>query len=637
MKHLMSIAFSLLLFCGVFGQNAEDTQKRNLQEDQLINPLMAPFYHGVASGDPLDTAVIIWTRVTPDDLGQIVSVSVFFEVADDVFFNNIVKHGVFVTDTARDFTVKIDVTGLLPDTYYFYRFMAFDKYSVTGRTKTTPSGNVSNIKLAVLTGSDYTKGYFSGLTKISQRNDIDAVIHTGDYIYEHGTFSNSPRTHIPDAEIYVLQDYRTRLSQYRLDSSLQRCHQLYPWIIIWDDHDIVVDALRDTSYRHNPAFGSYTLRKYSAVRAFREWIPCRDPLFVFENDYFKNWKHIPFGGLMDLYMVDSRLYDRDRFADNIFDTLYNSPLAKIIGPEQLNWLKNHLTSSNAQWKFIGNGLMFSQFTAFGYPLVLENWDGYSFERNQILDHIKNNQINNIVFLSGDFHCSFAIDVAKNPYNIFDYNPFTGNGSLAVEFLPPSLTSDNFDEGNDFGLGNAAVASGLIQIGNPHIKMAELEGHGYILVDITLQKTQAEFWYMADIIDPANHNEYLYEIWYSNNNENKLRKGTTISLPKPFQPDIPSSLPSQTNIVIHPEDMVILSCYPNPFRDYCYMNIVSRGHINAHISLYDSNLNLVQIIFNGNLSNGNHKFRIIGDKLRSGVYFLLLQGDTFNKTIRVIKQ
>lgn len=630
---LFLVAFSVSIG-SIMAQNSSLQRKNNSEKDSFINPDFAPFYHSVASGDPTSNAVVIWTRITPEDDFQ-TEIEVFYEVSKTIDFTQIVSQGSFITNSDRDFTVKVDITGLESDTYYFYRFNDGDIYSHTGRTKTAPENDVPNIKFAVLSGSDYTKGFYTGLAKISERNDIDLVIHTGDYIYEYGNLGEITREHYPAAEIYLLQDYRNRLSQYRLDPNLQRCHQLYPWVVIWDDHDIVVDALRDTSYRHNPDLGLYAARKYAAIKAFREWIPCRDPEVVDENDFYKNWWHFSYGNLLDLFTLDVRLYDRDMWAENIFSPEYNSEDAKIIGPEQLDWIKQNLLESDSKWKIVVNGLMFTHFKAFGYPLVMENWDGYPYERNQILNHLNDNEINNVVFLSGDFHCAFANNVPKNPYNIFDFNPINGDGSLAVEFIPPSLSSDNFDEGNDYGLGSADVAVGLITASNPHMRLIELEGHGYILFDVTEERAQAEFWFMEDIQDPENLTEYLHDIRLTNFNDNKLSTGDQPSPPKPFQPEIPT-YDIVTNSQIETASPIVISCYPNPVIQTCYVNVVNEKEVECKIFVSDNNQRQINDIFTGKLNHGNFVFNLDFSNLAVGVYFINILVGEEKKAVKIIK-
>ena len=617
---LLPTALLLLLSLPLLlpAQHLQSFDRTAAATQTFINPLQAPFYHGVASGDPLPTAVIIWTRVTPDD-SLATSVQVSWDLATDLAFTNILQSGSLNAPANKDFTVKHDVTGLQPDTYYYYRFQALGKTSIIGRTKTAPSGNRDQIRLAVLSCSDYRQGYFTSMKNLADRNDLDAIIHLGDYIYEGGG-GPPEREHDPDFEIWRLQDYRMRLSQYRLDSNLQRCHQVHPWINIWDDHDIVVDALTDTSYRHNAAaHGLYRDRKQAAVQAFREWLPVRDPAPL-QQDFYKNWRHLPFGDLLDLYLLDVRLYDRDRFADDINDPIYGDPDAKILGPDQLAWINAELASSTARWKVLGNQRQMSQFQIANVPLVFENWDGYPVERDKFFDNIINNGVDNTVVVTGDFHVSFANDLTPNPFNVLDYNPFTGEGAIGVEFIVPSVTGDNFDEGNDFGLGNANVAAGLIQAGNWHTKFVELEGHGYVLLDLDSLRAQAEFWHMNDINDPANFTESLVATWQALDGDNHLSQGSGASNPSTgAAPPPPSPIFVSTDAPTTTAS--VLSLFPNPSSRFLYLNYVLSRKSATEIHILDLQGRSIRTILQKNQPPGNYLLEIDALGIASGSYLL----------------
>ncbi|MEI6852679.1 MAG: alkaline phosphatase D family protein [Bacteroidota bacterium] len=623
--YLMKDFQNNLMNTSVLNENYNNLRRMTSPEDEkFILPHFAPFYHGVASGDPLSDRVIIWTRVTPSDTNNNSPITVRYYVSVTMDFSQILQQGSVVTDTSRDYTVKVDVGGLQPDTYYYYFFESGGKKSIVGRTKTTAVGPYANAKIILLTGSDYRRGYFNGLANISEKDDIDLVFHSGDYIYEQGG-GPPDRVHDPDAEIYRLQDYRTRISQYRLDTNLMRCHQLYPWVIIWDDHDIVVDAVSDTSFRHDAnQFGLYKNRKHAAVKAFREWMPVRDDT----TSFYKNFRKISLGNLVDMFIIDERLYDRDRFATGVTDSIYNSPTAKMLGPVQLSWLTHGLKTSTAQWKIVGGGLMFSQLQIASVPLIFENWDGYPAERNKVFDTLEQNHINNVVFLSGDFHCGFANDVARSPYNIFQYNPFNGNGSLAVEFLPPALASDNFDEGNDYGLGasNATLAEGVIKTANPHIKHVDLTHQGYVLLDITAQRAQGEFWYSQNILDPENTNESCGQIWADNNNANHLVQSTHVATPKPNVAVAPPFFPADSALSTDKEvvNPIILSYFPNPFASFCQMNYVVTSK--THMQMYLTNLegHFIKNIMDEYQNLGNYNVFIDGRELARGPYLLVIE-------------
>jgi len=601
-------------------------------QDAFINPLQQPFYHGVASGDPLPDRVIIWTRITPDS-GFTGSLTVTYTVASDSGLQNVLTSGQYTTDASRDYTVKLDITGLQADTYYYFGFEHNGKRSVVGRTKTTPLGAVPNIRLGVVSCNDYRRGYFTAFGLLANRNDLDAVIHTGDYIYEGGG-GPANRPHDPDFEIWRLQDYRQRYSLYRLDANLQRLHQVHPMIVIWDDHDIVVDALRDTSLRHDASqHGLYKDRKFAAIQAAREWLPMRDPDTTSES-FFKNWRHQPFGSLLDLYSIDCRLYDRDRFATDTNDSLYGRADHKMLGPEQLGWLNASLRASQATWKVVNNGLMLAHFTALGRPLVLENWDGYPAERNQLFDNLDTNNIDNVLFVTGDFHCAFACDVPRNPYSTSQYNASTGQGSLLVEFIAPSASSDNFDEGNDFGLGSPVLASTLIRAGNPHIKYTNLTGHGYILLDLTPTRAQAEFYYTQNIQDPANRNESLGAVWTVDTAQNRLRQGSQASPPKTNVP--PAPVPAPTSVQPGQQAPIVLSAWPNPSTTgTVWLNYIVMQTGQVQIDLLDGSGKTVRPLTAQTLAPGNYTLEVDTQNLTAGIYFLRVAQGTQAALFRLL--
>jgi alkaline phosphatase D len=606
---------------------------RHGKSNEKIQVCGVPFVHGVASGDPLNDRVIIWTRWTPP-LNFVGQKSVRYQISDQLSFTNILQDSILVTDSSKDFTLKKDVLELQSGTYYYFRFIADQDTSVIGRTKTASVGNIDQVRLAFVNCNDYRRGYFNTYHHLSVKNDVDAVVHLGDYIYETGGGPVN-REHDPNAEIWQLNDYRTRYSQYRLDTNLARCHQVYPFIQIWDDHDIVVDATSDTSNQHQAQYGNYHVRRDFAVQAFREWNPVRDVSAV---NPIKNWRKFTFGDLLDVYMLDVRLYDRSLFAVDVNDTIYNSPYAKMCGPEQLAWLKSELQQSTAQWKIIANGLMFGQFQVAGIPLVFENWDGYNFERNQILDLIDTADIKNVVVYSGDFHCSFATNLAKDPYNFMNYNPFNGEGSLAVEFIPPSASSDNFDEGIDFGLGqgNAGLAQILITTSNPHIRYCDLTNHGYGLLDITSSQVQNEFWYMQNIQDPNNTNGNAAAIWRVLNQTGKLTEGGSVTsanfnvaLPPPSCLDPQANTAEISPYVVH--------LYPNPFNNWIKIEFLNQANDPITFAIYDATGKKIALQTKQDFDEGQHIYWINTEALLPGYYQLtLLQNGKESGVKKIVK-
>ncbi len=551
---------------------------------QGIDESLFPFYHGVASGDPLTDRVIIWTRVSPDEEGM---VEVSWRVATDPGLTDVVRSGLYVTDAFRDYTVKVDVDGLNPGTTYYYGFSALGKASMVGKTKTAPAGMVDQLKFAVVSCSNYQHGYFNGFARIADRTDLDAVVHLGDYIYEisatgddfYGAASlrdNGERLHTPDKEILSLDDYRTRYAQYRQDPDLMRVHQQHPFVLVWDDHESANDAYQDGAENHQPDEGEWTDRKAIAKQVYDEWMPVRSDL-----NQFPLYRTVRYGDLVDLIMLDTRLEGRERQLANVTDPALYSADRTILGPVQKDWFFNELTSSNARWKVIGNQVIFSEFNVWWAAnpadpvlnsaialesIFLDIWDGYPSERDQIINYIAGaetgNPIDNVVILTGDFHSAFGYDVALRPAPLSGsdpsiaqaqtapvpvqptYNPATGEGSVAVEFATPSITSANFDEnlpppvafGFEAQINNPLPADAGPVAGinpNPHMKYTDLDRHGYFILDITPDRAQAD-WFYTDDLFTRNDQEAFDEGWYTGNGDNFLQPADGPSAPKVTQ-------------------------------------------------------------------------------------------------------
>jgi alkaline phosphatase D len=542
-----------LVFCLTLSYTISQSQTSFLPSThpQLFDKLLKPFYHGVASGDPLADRVIIWTKITPDNQPKFIKGQ--WQVATDPEMKNVVKSGKFNTNASKNYTVKIDVIGLQAGTTYYYQFTALGAKSLVGRTQTAPNNGSEHLRFAIVSCSNYEAGYFNAYAKIAQRNDLDAVIHLGDYIYEYGqggygdsTLKNQ-RQVLPKNEILSLEDYRTRYSIYRLDKDLRSVHQQHPFIVVWDDHETANDSYKEGAENHSESEGSWANRRAIARQVYAEWLPIR-------GEAQSIYRKINYGNLADLILLDTRLEGREKQIKDVKDAQLYAENRTILGNKQREWFLNELKNSQAQWKIIGNQVIFAEFNIGwasaaiqGYtPEQLESrfldiWDGYPAERTKIIDFIKNNQINNVVFLTGDFHTTFAFDIAQRP-TVFsekgktpDYLPETGVGSVAVEFVSPSITSGNFGE----QLGemrakmleyqmNKPLPNGINP--NPHMKYAELTRHGYYILDLTKSKAQAD-WYFVDTIKQVSDNEVFTEGWFSNDKDNHLQKSTTPSPPK----------------------------------------------------------------------------------------------------------
>ncbi len=432
----------------------------------------APFLNGVASGDPTPSQVIIWTRIDP---GVGSSVTVDWEISEDATFGTILQNGTFTTDASRDHTVHIDLSGLSAGTYYYYRFRGPNgNLSPVGRTHTAPSGPNTNVRFAIGSCSSVYSGWFNAYRAIGERDDIDAMIHLGDYIYDFVDSDEAYRVPVPDPiDPENLEEWRDRHEYYLLDPDLRLARQNHPWIVIWDNHDIDADSF--------PQF-------MEAVQAFQEYVPMRPPD---ANDPTRIYRQFSFGDLVDLVVLD---YEQYYHTDSI-----NGELS-ALSQTQRTWLLDELDQSTTQWRVIGNQKMVAQFSLQGFPSQIPfgdgtvadsgAWDGHNQERAAILNHLDQNSIDNNVFISGDIHMSFISDLAPDVSN---YDDNTGAGSMAVEFIPSSITRVNLDE-RGFGGFIAQLALGAAQLANPQMVYGNLTEHGYGILDIRPDVATAEFFY-----------------------------------------------------------------------------------------------------------------------------------------------
>lgn len=497
----------------------------------------APFYHGVASGDPLADAVIIWTRAVPINTNKATVVGKWF-VAKDKNMKNIVQNGDFETDAAKDYTVKIDVQNLESNTYYYYQFEAFDKKSIIGRTKTAPKANDSNrLRFAVVSCNNFQHGYYNAFRAIANQSDLDAVIHLGDYIYEtgEGVYANDKlkRNVSPLTEIIDLKDYRMRYSQYRLDIDFIKIHQQHPFICIWDDHEIANDSYKNGAANHQANEGSWENRKAAAQQAYFEWLPIRN------HPEKKINRVLKYGELADLIMLDTRIQAREKKPSNMYDDNYMDSTRVMLGKTQREWLFDALDNSTAKWKLIGQQVIFSELVVgWANPLdrlkteniLLDIWDGYPVERQKIMDYFQEQNMENIVFLTGDFHSAFAFEVTANPSLSTTYNPKTSEGAVAVEFVTPSITSANFNEyttryrSRKFEECLNKPCGGFPFFNkknpNPHIKYTDLDRHGFIILDVTEAAVQSNF-YFVERRDKVEDNYYFDAALKVKSGSNKL--------------------------------------------------------------------------------------------------------------------
>ncbi|MFC4608532.1 alkaline phosphatase D family protein [Streptomyces maoxianensis] len=482
----------------------------------------AVFRHGVASGDPLPDAVVLWTRVTPtaDALpgsGAGPTVDVTWEVATDSAFRSVAKRGKVTAGPAADHTVKVDVTGLTAHTTYWYRFSCTGHTSGSGRARTAPAASaaVPALRFGVVSCANYMGGYFSAYRHLAARTDLDAVLHLGDYLYEYGNGEYGPgpeigRGHEPATEMVTLADYRRRHAQYKTDPDLRALHAAAPFIVTWDDHESANDAWSGGAENHQLATeGDWAERRAAARRAWGEWMPVREP------DPRRLYRRLTFGSLADLSMLDLRTYRSKQVENTAFGDV-GDPSRTITGDAQMQWLKDNLATSKARWKLVGNPVMITPvlfpplpaeisrpladvtglLPPEGVPYNVDQWDGYTADRRELLSHLHDNGIDDTVFLTGDIHSSWAADLP------LDAGTYPLSGSAATELVCTSVTSDNLDEitGSEPRTTSVAVEESF-KAANRHVKYLEFDSHGYSLLEITPERVQMDWVYISDRTDP----------------------------------------------------------------------------------------------------------------------------------------
>jgi alkaline phosphatase D len=513
------------------------------------NPALLPFVHGVASGDPLADRVVLWTRVT----GRTAAVPVRWLVATDPQLRQVVRSGQATASSQRDHTVKVDVDGLRPGSTYWYAFEALGRRSMIGRTRTAPTAS-QRLRFAVVTCAKYENGFFNAYARVAEA-DVDAVLHLGDYIYEGATDSDVLPGRVPDptTEIRTLAEYRRRYAQYRLDPDLQRMHQQHPMVATWDDHESSNDSWRDGAGNHDVvADGSWSVRKAASQRVYDEWLPIRLPV---PGNPSRVYRQLPYGGLVDLIVLDTRLEGRSQQVvglngdEVVIDPAVSDPARQMYSATQRAFIERSLSQSKASWKVVLNQVLISQFRAVGLPkpvmdalsslgqsglptqgvaLAADIWDGYTAERDRLLGFLRTAGIDDVVVLTGDIHVSLANDLTEDPFDIL-------KPSVAVELVTPSVTSTNFDE--SLGVPPRTTSLGIeaaIRTQNPSTRYVELDSNGYVLLDVTPERVQGEWWFI-DSLTTRSTGQRLDATWQSVRGANTLSAGGPATVARSSRP------------------------------------------------------------------------------------------------------
>jgi alkaline phosphatase D len=490
------------------------------------------FRHGVASGDPLWDRVVIWTRITTGTSDPI-PVSWWLEDLADPARTR--RDGATAAIGARDWTVHVDVDGLEPGRRYRYGFAALGDASEVGRTRTLPDDEVRALRFGQVSCAKYNAGFFNAFARLAERDDLDAIIHLGDTIYEAS--NTPPATQTPGADIgrpfdplhecKTLDDYRRRYGQYRTDPDIQAAHAAHPFICTLDDHEFADGAWRDGADNHDESRdGPWSRRKADAFQARAEWLPIRPPD---PADPSRAFRTVRFGRLADLFLIDTRTR-RDR---PVPPPDLARPDRTALGAEQKAWLLGELEHSTATWRLLGNPSVMARtwnddlpdavkaalvkvklIDADGSGPDYDQWDGYPAERAEVLARIGATGPRNVVLLSGDVHVGMAIELAVQP----------GDDPVAVEFVNSSLTSQNLDDKMGWQpLTESVPLADAYVAGMPHLKWVDFDSHGYNVVEVTPERVVVE-WHAVEGVLERTAGERTVAVWSVHHGRPRLIAG-----------------------------------------------------------------------------------------------------------------
>lgn len=485
------------------------------------------FTHAVASGEPGSDSMLLWTRYVPTS-GD--SAELRVELSETPDFAKVVATGSQITGAWRDFTAKITVDGLNPNTRYHFRFVAPDgSFSPVGTTKTLPQGPVDRFRTATFSCSNMPYGFFNAYAHAAARDDIDLAIHLGDYFYEYKTGDYpaakdqvAGRVPLPATELLHLADYRIRYASYRSDPDLQRLHQKVPMIVQWDDHESANDSWEGGAENHQADEGDWNARRAASIQAYREWMPVSD----------EPWKAYDIGTLATLFRTETRLLARTKQPDvaPLFkaedpaaalkafrDGAWMDPAVTMMGSQQESWLAHAMaqsTRAGQRWQVVGFGTIMGQTvmpqdaTAWlapdasaraknyilagvgaaklGLPFNYDSWGGYPAARARFLRGAQRLGANLIV-LSGDSHNAWAYDLGQ------DGKP------AGVEFAGHSVSSPGYEAAT--ATDPKVIAATLVR-GNPELKWCDTSRRGYMAMTLTPDAATNE-WIMVDTIKASN--------------------------------------------------------------------------------------------------------------------------------------
>jgi alkaline phosphatase D len=445
-----------------------------------------PFTLGVASGEPLSAGVVLWTRLAPEPLngGGVGAdpVVVGWEVAEDEGFGRVVQSGTVVAQAAWAHSVHVEVSGLEPARWYFYRFTAGDELSPVGRTRTAPSAGelAQHLRIGLGSCQHFEHGYYAAHRHL-EAEDLDVMVFVGDYIYEGPGRAGTVRRHV-GGEARTLADYRNRHAQYKTDPDLQRLHAAVPWLVTWDDHEVDNNYAGTQSQSLDPDFRR---RRAAAYRAYFEHMPLRGRARPTESRMVLRSRR-DWGRLARLHVLDGRQRrtpqacpPRGRGGAALIDERCPDLHASgrtMLGKPQEAWLTEGLRAAPERWNLIAQQTLMARARVVvdGRRRVSSDaWDGYPDARNRLLDAIADNGLRSCVVLSGDAHTAYVCDLKRN----FDDLQAP---AVATEFCGTSITTQ----------GRAQSATDAVLENNPNILYGDSAHRGYWVLDVAVERSTA---------------------------------------------------------------------------------------------------------------------------------------------------
>jgi alkaline phosphatase D len=462
-----------------------------------INFESDPFSVGVASGDPTENGVVLWTRLAPRPLepaGGLPSedVEVSWEIASDNAMRDIVSRGTTVATPQLGHSVHVEANNLAPSRWYWYRFRAGDAESPIGRTRTMPAANATpdELRFAFASCQHYETGLYTAYEHMA-KEDVDLVVHLGDYIYEYGAVPGRVRRHT-NVEIQTLDEYRARHAQYKGDPLLQAMHARCPWVVTWDDHEFDNDYASDISEQTEVDPAKFLARRANAYQAYYEMMPLRRTSVPSGPD-MQLYRKVSFGSLAEFLVLDTRQFRSDQPGrDEVIDveTIPTSPDITMLGKRQMDWLQKSFTESPANWNVMAQQVMMATIDfekGDRQRYYSDGWPAYVSERQRLIQFLGERKVRNPVVLTGDFHSNVVNDLRVDDRK-------AELPVIATEFMGTSISSAGNGEDKRADLDSLMAE-------NPCLKFLN-DQRGYALCTVTPEAWRTDFRVMEYVTKPG---------------------------------------------------------------------------------------------------------------------------------------